>query len=169
MSIKMTWVITYKNDAREMKRGFKAALREALKKGGEFWIKKKLPGHFSHPAAQLYGYEERNPKYIRRKKGRPPLFFTGTTKKRVMSSAVARGSPGGKKAGARITVRMNVYEYIKRPGRPDRDKPDLGAEITTLTSREVKQMADIVEKELVKRLDKKKGRKPRKRKVRIAA
>ena len=114
------------------------------------WHEHMLPRHFKPGAAARYGYQERMESTIRAKAGRwgkspeyakqYPLTMTGDLSSDVTGAFVVRATP------TKFSVRMQAPHYATmRP--KSAGMPNLGAEITTVTLDEIRELEEIGRKE----------------------
>lgn len=92
----------------------------ALRQGVEHWHGEIASRHFAANAAQVYHYEKRDTKYMRRKQAlfghQKPLVFSGRTEEKVLGAVTLRG--GRKQASATLSVPRYFYE--RRGTAPDK-------------------------------------------------
>jgi hypothetical protein len=139
--------------------------RGAYEAVGRYWVQTYLKGHFEIGAAEKYRYAFRSRGYRDRKDrafaaGRPmqkggapviagsnqPNVLTGYMRREMMRNVVIRGFP------TRCTVYMYGPAYLTtrffKKAQPDKAK-----EITTVRSDEARQLARVLEQELLDRLN----------------
>jgi hypothetical protein len=127
---------------------WRSTLKESMTELGLYWWRTYAPMHFKQDAAGRYGYKPRSEKYLRSgwKRGKPPLFLTGETFKRVVQTTpMIRAYP------TRATLDFRTPRYVNmRPMAPN--KPNLGKEITTVTPGERIDLAlyvrDVIRKKV---------------------
>lgn len=127
--------------------GARAAVKEALLLGIQFWHKRFLPEHFRPGASGRYGYRQRSGDYLKRKAkdkpGAPDLVYSGRMRDACQKYMHYQASAGGAK------VRMHVGHLRTKTGfnyATFRRKSglNLAAEVTTLLADEVKSIANVV-------------------------
>jgi hypothetical protein len=141
---------------------WRAITRRAYREVGLYWVDTYLAGHFKPGATEKYRYKIRSKAYRERKErlarlgrpfargGRPviagaqqPNVLTGHMREQLMQNIIVRGFP------TRATVVMLGPQYLNtryyKKAQPDKPK-----EITTVTREEAKDLARVLEKEIVK-------------------
>lgn len=121
-------------------RAWRAICRDAWRALALFWHEHCLRGHFEKGAEAKYGYQPRKPRYLAqaRKRGKPPLFFSGDT-----YNAVVKGTPLIRAFPSRATLTMNAPPWVKmRPWKSGR--PNLGQEITAQTFEELQRLETVL-------------------------
>lgn len=138
--------------------------RESYRATGQYWVDRMLRGHFEPGAAEKYRYKFRSRGYRRRKDrafaaGRPfqrggepviagsnqPNVLTGYMRREMTRSVVVRGFP------TRATVYMYGPAYLSTRFFK-KAQPDKPAEITAVTTEERRELAKVLEQEILKRL-----------------
>jgi hypothetical protein len=140
-------------------RGRRSVLKEVMVEVGTTWSDKFLARHFRTGAASRYGYKQRKPKYLRRKRrmgdagllargGRVDLVWSGAMEQQVMASRFnVRGFP------SRATVNLKGPSYFQmKPLRNNR--PHMGEEVTEISNDERQYLKGIAEKKLTKTIKK---------------
>jgi len=125
-------------------------LKEGVQKAAMFWHERNLPKHFIRGAGVRYGYAERTRKYLKRKKNKPHLVFSGGMEQQIKSRATFKIRQGG--VDVRMTARAlnfvpNVAESLALKVRhtDGRMYPNIKREIKVVTTDERVEMANIVE------------------------
>ncbi|AQT69968.1 hypothetical protein STSP2_03168 [Anaerohalosphaera lusitana] len=134
---------------------FKSATKAALKTVVKSWHKQALPKHFKSGAKRRYDYDARHPRYARykRRKGLPPLVFSGRSKKQLTRTIKVVDS-GGVVKGKFVTDNRVRYFWMTPPGHPKK-----GEELIATSKSEQRDMAaaitEMIEDDLEKVNDKK--------------
>jgi len=147
--------------------------KRCLKAIGDWWVWECLPKHFTMAGAQEYKYAPRTPEYwgrsLRNRKkcvdANLPLVYTGTTRRMVRETAKP------KVYGSGVTINMQVPGYIKASGYKTGHayettswgskeavsaastggiQPDLEAELTAVSKKELEHMGEIFAEELAR-------------------
>lgn len=149
--IKIQHIFTFENDFEAQSKGFGKALRLALDVMGEKWKSRFRARHFRMGAEKRYGYEKRDPKYLKNKHGMggrgPLLVKTGLTRLVSTGSAV-RVRISKKKGSATASVSFQAPHYVRPAGKPWRGQPDMGRELTEIAPDEMKFLAGVFERAL---------------------
>lgn len=136
MAVKLFFSVEEVGGVETVKRKLNGILKETFRSGGEVWFSRILQRHFRGGAASDYGYEPRTAKYLRRKTRQfghtRPLEYTGDMKRDLMRRAKITPTK------SRVSVTVYGPRYLRPPGKPWGKQPDMGAEITRMSSRDVK-------------------------------
>lgn len=135
---------------------FRKLVQEANRDNIIFWHKKFFPRHFKPSAVRKYGYDERNETYQRRKvKTRShnnPLMFSGTLKREASATIEARATARGNATGKMKARAANFAGKADKSTTRIGDYPDLRAELTAVSSDEAQELAQRLQDELIKGL-----------------
>jgi len=130
---------------RHHNRFVKEALREVLKEHHS----KRIPGHFKTSAHQKYGYQRRNPKYMRAKARRHgssrDLVKTGKSEQEMTNSANARITIGGSAEGGKNAINGKLtlrFPWKGGSGRFKRDTPTYQRVTAQQMIKEMQAMTD---------------------------
>jgi hypothetical protein len=143
---------------------WRVIMRAAYRAVGLYWVEKFLAGHFEPGAGEKYRYKIRSKAYRARKDrlraaGQPfarggapviggsnqPNVLTGYMRREMMRSVVVRGFP------TRATVYLYGPAYLTTRFHT-KAQPDKPREITTVTDAERRELAKVLEAEVVKHL-----------------
>lgn len=139
--------VTYVAPPDVLKRDLSQWLKEALQEVVNHWHTHMLPGHFQRSAHSKYGYQGRNPKYIRMKIRRTgqgiDLIYTGRLRREALRTIRLSGT--NKKAQGVLTVPS--YAYMRRKY-ASHQQPDKAAEMLAITQDETEILAKVLDAKL---------------------
>lgn len=136
--------ITFDRPPDFSKRGWREALRGAMRAAAEHWHAAIMPRHFERSARGRYGYQPRTAKYQRRKmfsgaaRSGLDLVYSGRARESAMRRPLIRAYP------TRARLDLLVPPYIKmKPDPRGRRKaaPAMGDEMTRVTFEEAEELA----------------------------
>jgi hypothetical protein len=137
-----------------MGKAFMAARPGIFKALGRTWHRDMLPQHFKAGAEDKYKYKRRTKGYKRRKKGKPPLVWTGDLRAKATGIATIRSSVSG------VKVKMATPPWLARTKGPVRNTrtvkgrtfetigPDIPGELTTISDDEQATINKAAQKRL---------------------
>jgi len=130
---------------------YRQASTAAWRHTGNHWHREILPRHFLRRAIVTYRYQERGLAYERAKEKkwthRRPLVWSGTLRGQLTSSRALLA----RRAGVSISVEGGRVLNLSGPNRRAR-APDMRAEVSAISRTDERELAAVLEKELVKRL-----------------
>lgn len=149
MTVRAT--ITYRRSPEHTLRELRQAVKSGLKRLVEQWHQRALPEHFEPIARRRYGYQRRTQRYQKRKlrvkHHDNPLVWSGT----LRDTATRRAAVTGSSKQARVRIRVPYYVRARsRSG----CGPNLEAELTATTRKEVKGMARDLHRYVTRALNK---------------
>lgn len=137
------------DDPKNWPRGYRAAVSHVSKNTMQYdWHRRMFPDHFKKGADQIYGYKPRSGRYLayKRKTGRDlPIFFSGKTRSwtKQWIKITGRGTTTSGLLHAPWYVRMKPTK---------RNAPNLGAELTEMTTDEMQEVAETMARRVAKRM-----------------
>jgi hypothetical protein len=138
---------------KQMKRGLGKVIKESMAEGAGLWHRRYLPMHFKQGAGRRYRYQPRTRPYLRHKRKKHghsrPLEFSGELRREVTRRATITGTS----RRARVTMDTGQAWYATRKWKNRATMPDMEAEITKTTNREVKKIAHVIEAVVERRLN----------------
>lgn len=157
-------VITYRGLAAHMaestpaaQRAFDKSVRVALTEASAHWRDRYLPRHFKRTAFYEYAYAPRSKKYDLRKQRKfghtDPLVLTGESKRTIMGTP---RDPKIRRDGQRMVARIvfnapkHFFQYNKSGGRKFIDK---AAELLTISLRELRVLANVMDRAMTKTMN----------------
>ncbi|MHC4176238.1 MAG: hypothetical protein ACYSWU_01955 [Planctomycetota bacterium] len=120
--------ITYEPPVSKYGRRLNAIIKEAQREAAEHWHSDILPGHFQPGAAEKYGYAPRTLKHEKRKRGKPPLVYTGEGRDAILGPAYIQPHP------TRVTINLAAPSYFWAT--PPSKQPDKADEVSRMTFQE---------------------------------
>jgi hypothetical protein len=116
-------------------RALREITRESHRIMAVVWHRQFVALHFEPPAKFRYGYKPRTEKYRKRKlrkgKGNTDLIYSGLTQETMLRPPLIRAFPN------RARLSMAGPSYVGMKPYKGGNRPNLGAEITTITPDEV--------------------------------
>jgi hypothetical protein len=138
-------------DARLARADMNRILKESWREPADHWHGEMLPRHFTHGAAQRYGYQTRTKAYNIRKRRifghTRELVFTGqgralTRIKRITSTS----------KGCRVRMQGARVFNFRRRREDGKLSPDMKSELRTITTSEQRRLVRVLDKAIDKRL-----------------
>jgi len=132
--------LTINTDVKQIARRFPNLLAESISTAIKNWHQQVMPGHFRSGAFSKYGYARRVPRYLasRKKRGKPPLVYSGQSRRMLslpMSIVKSKGTVKGK---------FNVPNTMRYFWMRGRNHPDMPKELKAMTQAERDQFSDQV-------------------------
>jgi hypothetical protein len=161
----------HRNDYGLSKRDWTPLLRAGYHAAAKHWIDKFLPRHFEKEATFRYShlrdpntgerlYAPRSESYQRYKRKRyghnKPLVFTGQAKRAILASAQVKNlGGGGAQAHMKGPAYIQPYRVVSTgPDGGKREQPPLGAEITSITLSESRELTDVIDDTITEEVNK---------------
>jgi len=132
-----------------------------IEKSLYWWFNNIAPGHFKHGADRKYDYAARTPGYEKRKRkrGLPPLVWSGRAKDRLLRHGFftvkkEKGKKTGITTGKFIAgPEIRYIYYQRRDTKKRKGTMNIAREITRISKEEFREMTDIARKEIIEKLN----------------